>query len=110
MLGEKPQPQARCLNAGVCNGDAALLSAAPQQRASRELGRESSGQGSSCSLLPFEYRNETRRHAREVRKNEGFCNTAVNCCLSSLKIADAFHLIGGGGLFVCFAQNLWKEH
>lgn len=60
MLGEKPQPQARCLNAGVCNGDAALLSAAPQERASRELGRESSGQGSSCSLLPFEYRNETR--------------------------------------------------
>lgn len=30
MLGEKPQPQARCLKAGFCIRVAALLSAAPR--------------------------------------------------------------------------------
>lgn len=112
MLGEKPQLQARCLKAGFCIGAAALLSAAPQQRASRD-GKAAAGV--PPALCPICVSELDTRGAREVRKNEGFCSRAVDCYLSSLKIAFAFHLIEeGGGVcsFVCLfvAQNLWKEH
>lgn len=107
MLGEKPQPQARCLKAGFCIRVAALLSAAPR------MGKQQPGfLLLSAPICVWELNTHG---AREVRKNVGFCSRAADCYLSSLKVAYAFHLIEeGGGVcsFVCLfvAQNLWKEH